>query len=346
MTRRLPRAAPSGIVHHMHRRHTLLLGFSALAGLVGSAGAQARSRWRDPAPHRSQTMTVARGVKLEVLDWGGTGPPLVFLAGLGNTAHAWDTFIPRFTDKYHAVAITRRGFGASSHPADGYDLTTLVNDVRVVLDNLKLQRVVLVGHSIAAEELTRFAATYPSRVSKLIYLDGAYDRPAMDSIVDELFTEPVDIPSMPAPASADTGTVAGYVDYVHRTRGVDIPEADIRARYTNDGWDESKTYYYNQVGIVAERPKYAQVRAPALAVYSVIDSVDQMEPWVRADRERRENQQKVLDKLEIVYAFGRDEFRREVKRGEVLEIHGGHHWIFLSHAERVAQAMRAFLARE
>ena len=314
---------------------------------AATASAQARrAPWRDPAPHQQRLITVARGVKLEVLDWGGNGPPLVFLAGLGNTAHAFDNFAPRFTDKWRVVAITRRGFGASSHPDDGYDLTTLVNDIRRVMDSLRITRAPLIGHSIAGEELSRFAVTYPSRVTKLVYLDGAYDRPAMDSIVDDLFTEPVDIPSIPKPTLADTGTVEGYIAYVHRTRAVDIPEADIRARYTNDGWNEAATFFYQEVGSMGERPPYRRIRVPALAIYAVIDSVDQMEPWVRADKERRANQQAVLDKLEKVYAFGRAEFKREVPKGQVLEIRGGHHWIFLSHAEQVAKAMREFLSRE
>ena len=42
----------------------------------------------DPSPHKVKFVTVAPGVKLEVLDWGGNGPPLVFLAGLGFTAHS------------------------------------------------------------------------------------------------------------------------------------------------------------------------------------------------------------------------------------------------------------------
>lgn len=46
--------------------------------------------------------------------------PVVFLAGLGFTAHVFDDFAPRLTDRHHVVAITRRGFGASSKPDGGY----------------------------------------------------------------------------------------------------------------------------------------------------------------------------------------------------------------------------------
>ena len=68
----------------------------------------------DSSPHTVQFVTVEPGVKLEVLDWGGTGRPLVFLASLGDTAHAFDKFAPKFIGKYHVYGITRRGFGESA----------------------------------------------------------------------------------------------------------------------------------------------------------------------------------------------------------------------------------------
>jgi len=71
----------------------------------------------DPSVHKTSFVTVDKGVKLEVLDWGGSGPPLVFLAGLGNSAHNFDSFAPNFTTRHHVYAFTRRGFGASSAPA-------------------------------------------------------------------------------------------------------------------------------------------------------------------------------------------------------------------------------------
>src|SRR5579871_6893136 len=109
------------------------------------------TRWRHALAAVS-LLGVAPRVALEVLDWGGTGAPLVFLAGLGNTAHVFDEFAPRFTDRFHVLAITRRGYGASGHPSDGYDIGTLATDVAVVCDRLHLERVVLAGHSLAGDE--------------------------------------------------------------------------------------------------------------------------------------------------------------------------------------------------
>src|SRR4051812_17908904 len=75
--------------------------------------------------HQVKRVKVAEGVELEVLDFGGRGPALVFLAGLGNTGHVFDTFAPEFVANHHVYAVTRRGFGSSNWPEGGYDTATL-----------------------------------------------------------------------------------------------------------------------------------------------------------------------------------------------------------------------------
>ena len=77
--------------------------------------------WLDPSPHRTQFIAVENNIKLEVLDWGGSGRPLVLFAGLGNTAHVFDKFAPKLSSAYHVYGITRRGFGASSAPLPSGD---------------------------------------------------------------------------------------------------------------------------------------------------------------------------------------------------------------------------------
>src|SRR5687768_6364034 len=75
---------------------------------------------QDPFRHRAQFIEVETGVRLEVLDWGGSGRSVVLLAGSGNTAHVYDGFAEKLTPFAHVYGITRRGFGASSHPDSGY----------------------------------------------------------------------------------------------------------------------------------------------------------------------------------------------------------------------------------
>ena len=130
----------------------------------------------DISPHKVQFVPVEEGVRLEVLDWGGSGRPLIFLAGNGDTAHSFDSFALKFTSQNHVYGITRRGFGASSKPtpANGnYSADHLGDDVLAVMRALGIERPVLVGHSLAGEELSSIGSRFPSKVSGLIYLDAA-----------------------------------------------------------------------------------------------------------------------------------------------------------------------------
>lgn len=140
------------------------------------ARASAKDLWVvDPSPHRAQFVQVEKGVKLEVLDWGGKGPAIVFLAGMGNSAHVFDALAPKFTDKHHVYGITRRGWGASSVPAptdENYDADRLGDDVLAVIDALKLNSPVVVGHSIAGEELSSIGTRHPEKIGGLVYLEA------------------------------------------------------------------------------------------------------------------------------------------------------------------------------
>ncbi len=144
------------------------------------------------AAPKVQHVVVERNVTLEVLDWGGTGRPIVLLAGLGATAHAFDKFAPKLTPRYHVYGITRRGFGESSTPEPvpaSYTADRLGDDVLDVCDFLKLQRPVIVGHSIAGEELSSIGSRHPEKVAGLVYLDATaayafYDRSQGDFLLD------------------------------------------------------------------------------------------------------------------------------------------------------------------
>jgi pimeloyl-ACP methyl ester carboxylesterase len=131
----------------------------------------------DPSPHKTHFVTVQPGVTLEVLDWGGKGPPLIFLSGLGATGHSFDGFAEKFTGKHHVYAITRRGFGMSSAPAPtdtNYDADRMGDDVAAVIDVLHIEKPVIAGHSIAGQELSSIGTRHPEKIAGLIYLESLY----------------------------------------------------------------------------------------------------------------------------------------------------------------------------
>ncbi len=130
----------------------------------------------DPSPHKVRFVTVQPGVKLEVLDWGGSGPPLIFLAGQGRTGHNFDGFALKFLGKHHVYAITRRGYGISSWPPPtyaNYDPDRLGDDVLAVMDALHIEKPVIAGHSVAGAEMSSIGSRHPEKVAGLIYLDAS-----------------------------------------------------------------------------------------------------------------------------------------------------------------------------
>jgi non-heme chloroperoxidase len=157
---------------------TVVLGLLCGTGLRAQLGVPSETaKPADTSPHTVQFVTVEKDVKLEVLDWGGTGRPMILLAGLGFDAHGFDTFAPKLVSTYHVYGISRRGYGASSAPkpdCENYSADRLGDDVLAVMAALKIERPVLVGHSIAGEELSSIGSRYPEKVAGLIYLDAGY----------------------------------------------------------------------------------------------------------------------------------------------------------------------------
>ena len=188
-----------------------ITAISAAALFLAPIGAQPNDRVADISSFADHFVSV-NSVRLHYLDWGGTGQPVLFLIGGGNgSAHTFDAFAPRFTDRFHVLGLTRRGQGLSDKPPSPYDTDTLVLDIRAFLDVLRIDRVILVGHSIAGAEMTRFAGLYPQRVAKLVYLDSALDYRRLAEISAEAHF--AGSPAGTALAAIEQGAAASHPAY-------------------------------------------------------------------------------------------------------------------------------------
>jgi non-heme chloroperoxidase len=155
----------------MRRVQTILV--LIVASIVGLPALGAED-WHDPSPHQIRFVTVQPGVKIEALDWGGTGRPLIFIAGAGGTAHAFDDFALLLTPHFHVYGVTRRGYGDSSKPRSGYDADRLGDDVVAVIRKLNIPKPILMGHSFGGQEVSDVATRYPTLIAGAIYLDAIY----------------------------------------------------------------------------------------------------------------------------------------------------------------------------
>ncbi|QKZ13497.1 alpha/beta fold hydrolase [Spirosoma sp. KUDC1026] len=294
------------------------------------------------ATPQTHFIPVADSVKLEVLDWGGSGPPLVFLTGFGNTAHVFTDFAPGFTDQYRVYAITRRGFGQSSKPKTGYDMSTLAHDILVILDSLHIQKALLVGHSIAGDEMSKFASSYPDRVAKLVYLDAAYDR-------TDIMKQFANAPQQPMPTATDSASLDKLNQYLTEVYAVSIPLEEIQQSFVFSRTGKvlrevAPDYVFGATIPKLQHPDYRHIQCPALALYAGEELFKEGTPlYARLDSTSKTK----VAAFRLVDAQFRaqemNRFRQEVVNGTTSVIEGGNHYVFLSHPAETEKFIRDFL---
>jgi non-heme chloroperoxidase len=310
-----------------------------------------QSRWRDAAPHQAYSITVDEGVQLEVLDFGGTGSPVLLLPGLGATAHTFDDFAPLLTPRHRVIAMTRRGIGYSSKPDFGFDTPRLAQDVLRVMEAMKLEKTLLVGSSIAGDELTWLGGHHSDRFTGLVYLDAAYDRsgdPASPTSrrMRELNRSLPPDPQIPPQALLDYAAMSGYME---RLGSVRYPEGELIALLNvNNPFlagvpsIDTRTQQAITAAIVSA-PDYAAVTIPALAIFAFPDSGEPLPYWY--DRNDRQLLANLAELAEISNARKRisiELFRSGMKNGRVLELQDSKHMMYQSNPQQVQQAIENF----
>jgi pimeloyl-ACP methyl ester carboxylesterase len=302
-----------------------------------------------------QFITVDPGVKLEVLDWGGTGQALVFLASLGDTAHTFDSFAPNFTGKYHVYGITRRGFGESSYPApnnDNYASDRLGDDVLSVIAALHLNKPVLVGHSIAGEELSSIGSRHPEKVSGLIYLECSgpyafYDRAHGDLQLDMIATRDKIERLLPyggdpsGPMQVAKALLASLPQLERELQDQVMLQQAVSTSTTNPSppQDPHPATASAFAAIVSSERKYTEIKVPCLAIFAVPHDLSAVFPGdatrhaavIAADLERG-------TRLSNAFEAG-------VPSAKVVRLHNANHYVVRSNEAEVLHAMNEFLGK-
>jgi len=116
------------------------------------------------------------GLDTHFFDWEGGEPAIVLLHGLSANANEFCGLIDAGLSPAHrVVAPDLRGRARSAKPEFGYSMDDHAGDVLALFDHLKLDRVVLGGHSFGGLLSIFMAARYPDRVSKVIVIDAAIE---------------------------------------------------------------------------------------------------------------------------------------------------------------------------
>ena len=344
-------------------RHSLSI---LCALLVSAPSAVTQQGWKDPSPHATSFVTVEDGVQLEVLDWRGIGPAIVLLAGGGATAHHYDDFAPALAGRgYRVVGLTRRGHRGSSAAPGGYGHARLAEDVIRVMDAMGIVDAIVVGESFAGEEMHVLGARYAARVRGLVYVDAAFDRG--DSADEEVFNAAARaVPTAPSAQAEDRASFSALRAYLEKYGGAG-PEAYLRTRYRTNPDGTIAGLWAPDLAIrqamtkelrAAYNPyKPERIRVPALAIYAVPNSADDLMRRGSSDRSpypelvaRAAADPELRARVETLLQLTRARVQKHIKwfeafadQGRVIELSGNHDLI-VSNPGEVLKHTQAFVS--
>jgi non-heme chloroperoxidase len=309
------------------------------------------SEGKDPTPRHVRFVTVEDGVKLEVLDWGGRGKPIILLAGGGDTAHVFDDFAPKLRSftHHHVYAITRRGFGASGYEATSDPADRLGEDVFAVMEALKLKRAVLAGHSIAGAEMSWIANQHPECVAGLIYLEAGYsyafDNDRGASVMEMMALH---APLPPPPGARDLTSFATLDHYYERVNGFRFPESELRQQREPAPNGAVGNYRDFPGGsmlmqLLIHPNRYTRIPVPALFIFANPHSLG---TWVdkNTDPAVRGAARSYSVALSVLTEKQEDAVKKGVPTAQVITVSGGNHYVYLSDENKVLTDVRAFIS--
>jgi non-heme chloroperoxidase len=289
---------------------------------------------------QTRSVEVEEGIELEVLDWGGSGRPIVFLAGFGGTAHDLDVLARRFTNRHRVVAITRRGFGQSSHPAAteaNYTPERLGADIMAVIRRMRLVRPVIAGHSVAGQELSEIGTRYPEEISGLIYLEAANSQAFYGPHSEVLYPIAAEVrrdlgrltSAQPSEGRALVGKLRA--ELARLQRGLDWYERALEGAADRPAEVQSSPQFAVQSAMVHGARIYTAIDVPILSIVAV-------PPQCARDCETQAYRRRAAEATAQAA-----EFEASNPRARVVRIPMANHFIWDSHEAEVEREMNAFM---
>jgi pimeloyl-ACP methyl ester carboxylesterase len=154
-----------------HRTFLIAIALIAAYAAPVIAGPQPPAGWTDG-------YVVANGIRIHYWRTGGNKPPLVLAHGSSDDGLCWTNLAKEIQDAYDIIMFDARGHGLSDPPTPSDPPDVQVEDLAGLIKELKLERPILMGHSMGSASVAHFAAKYPDVPRAVILEDPALVRPA------------------------------------------------------------------------------------------------------------------------------------------------------------------------
>ena len=162
-----------------------------------------------------KTIDLPGRVRLEYAEQGNSdGVPVIFLHGITDSWHSFESVLANLPSSIHAFAISQRGHGDSERPVQNYTPKDFAADIAEFIKQKKLSQAFIVGHSMGGVNAQQFALDYPGLTKGLVIIDsdpsfknnpgmpefyqevlkleGAIDRKFMDDFQKATLAKPID----------------------------------------------------------------------------------------------------------------------------------------------------------
>jgi pimeloyl-ACP methyl ester carboxylesterase len=282
-----------------------LVALATLLALPPAAagGPQPPAGWTD-------AYVMANGIRLHYWRTGGAGKPVLILAhGSSDDGLCWTNLAKAFTDRYDIVMFDARGHGLSDPPTANDPADVQVEDLAGLIRALKIDKPILMGHSMGSASVAHFAAKYPDVPRAVILEDPALVRPA-------------------APPAGPGGTTASVDERRATLLGRNnLPEAELVAGCMKNSpkWGQSECEYWapskrrHHPFTIRETPAarppmrelFAKITAPTLILKA--DAQGDL-------RAQNEEVARILPKGKIVHIAGAGHNVRREGREETISV--------------------------
>jgi pimeloyl-ACP methyl ester carboxylesterase len=294
---------------------TLILIFTLFLNMVNA------SERVDTTPHKIHYVEMDDSIKLEVVDWGGKGTPLIFLAGFTLNAHTFAPLVSSFIDSHRVIGITRVGHGNSESRKENYSTARLTKDIISVLDYMNVDNAIFAGHSFAGGELNHLGRHFPDRVKGLIYIDAVQDLNYLDS----------HLAVCPNLGYKETIDKLHYQDHFYNTQTVKNSDGSYSP------FADSSTF--GKFFAEEEERHYSGIVAPAIAINNIPEQT--IDLFIGVGNPTQE----CFEEVNKLTYLGIASFIKDKQNADVAAIQNSQHMIYMATPEKLVMVIKSWLAR-
>ena len=213
-----------------------------------------------------KTIDLPGRVKLEYAEQGNAkGTPVIFLHGITDSWHSFESVLENLPAAVHAFAISQRGHGDSERPLQNYSPKDFAADIAEFIKQKNLGKTFIVGHSMGGVVAQQFAIDFPGLTKGLVIIDSDPEfknNPGMPEFYEEVLKMQGAI-SRTFMDEFQKATLAKPIDSVYFNllvdEGIKVPASVFKAALSG-------------IMGVDLREQLKQVKAPALIFWGNLDS--------------------------------------------------------------------------